>query len=102
MSDVNKVTELLDNAVKTGLKAIELQASFYQNFSSQQGEALARLADSRISNLKELVTCTSIESAIEKNNEFNSHASEALEVLHVSNTAALEDLSAALKDLYQA
>ena len=101
MSELDNVKKMLDKAVKTNGKAVEIQMSFYETFSRRQGEAMAKLADQRIDSLKEIANCGSFEKAIETNTAFEKHAKENLESLFTSNIKAFEELSTSLKGIYK-
>ncbi len=100
MSDLNNVKEIIEKAVESNGKAVEMQMSFYKDFTRRQGETLAQLADKRMSSLHEIASCDSIEKAIENNVAFEKQAKESLEALHASNISAFEELSNSLKGVY--
>lgn len=100
MSDLDKVKDIIEKAVKTNGKAIEMQINFSKDFTRRQGEALATLADQRLDSLKEMASSDSVEKAIANNAAFEQQAKESLETLHSSNMAAFEEFSNSLKSFY--
>jgi hypothetical protein len=101
MADLNTIKEILATAAETSSKAFELQTSFYTRFNRRQGEALSTLADLRVNSLKEMAGCDSLDSAVEKNSEFNQQAGELIEELYSENVDMFTSLSNELKDLYK-
>ncbi len=100
MADLNTIKEILATAAETSSKAFELQTNFYARFNRRQGEALAKLADLRVSSLKQMAGCDSLDSVVEKNSEFNQQAGKLIEDLHSENVDMFTSLSSELKDLY--
>jgi hypothetical protein len=100
MTDLNEIKTFLEQTAKNGEKAVELQVNFFQNMARAQGEAFAALADGRVNSLKEMADAGTLEQAFETNTSYEAEAKETIENLVSENSAAFQELSESLKDLY--
>jgi len=101
MNDFSKIKESIEKVAQSNKKAIELQMNFFETFSRRQAEALAELADARISSLKEMAGSDALEQAFAKNTQFEGEAKQRLEQLHGENIESFNEFSTTLKSLYK-
>jgi len=95
-----KFQEYFEKINEANTKALEAQTKYYEGLVKRSGNAIAELADARVTSLQDLSSAKSFADAAETNASFEEALRAKLTALYEENAKALEDLQSELKSLY--